>query len=134
MDKSQYEKELKDAADGLLMLSETETPLEFFWQELPDNEVSDTAMVARWGGKASGKDVHVEELDYFFRNMTNPHPDAGDAMHQISARYKQLVAKLKDLLEDVKVYKMENQGFDVFIIGKTPSGEYAGYRTLVVET
>ncbi|WP_114783933.1 nuclease A inhibitor family protein [Botryobacter ruber] len=134
MNQEQLKQELKKAADGLLMLSETEEAIECFFHEKPDHEPFTPDLVVKWAGKPAGKKVEVQELDYFFRNMVREDPDEGPQQHEQAARFRNLVATLKELLQDVKVYKIDEIGVDVYILGRTPDGDYAGYKTIVVET
>ncbi|WP_242928925.1 nuclease A inhibitor family protein [Pontibacter vulgaris] len=134
MDNESMKSELVRAADGLLMLSETDAPLEYYFHEKPEDGFFDETVVVQWAGKPAGKKVEVQEVDYFFRNMMNTYPDDVDKRKQDAERFRQLVVTLKNLLQDVKVYRIHEIGIDVFILGRTPDGNYAGYKTLVVET
>jgi hypothetical protein len=41
---------------------------------------------------------------------------------------------LKNNLCDIKVYRFGRRNIDVYMVGKTPTGDYAGLATKVVET
>lgn len=49
-------------------------------------------------------------------------------------KFQTLVTKLKDNLTDIKVYRLGTIDIDVYIVGKTPSGDLAGIFTKVIET
>jgi len=44
------------------------------------------------------------------------------------------VETLKSHLTDIKVYRLGERSIDVYIAGKTPSGDLAGLSTKVIET
>ncbi len=125
---------LTEAADGLLVLSETDAPLEYYFHQKSEEGTINEEIVAAWAGKPAGKEVETEDLDYFFRNMTNPHTDAGEEVQAQADRFRKLVETLKRHLSDITVYKIKEQSTKVLILGRTADGDYAGYETLVVET
>jgi hypothetical protein len=71
--------------------------------------------------------VPTEEttLDSFFRAV--PSEDR--------AKFQKLAQVLKEQLSGIKVYKVgEDAEKDVYIVGKTKDGRYAGLKTGVIET
>ncbi len=134
MSNESIKSELVQAADGLLMMSETDAPLEYYFHEKPEDGVFDETVVVRWAGKPAGKAVEVQDVDYFFRNMVNSNLEDNPEKRQKAERFKQLVTTLKEQLQDVKVYRIQEIGIEVYILGRTPDGDYAGYKTIVVET
>lgn len=134
MNKEELENELKPFYDGLLMMSETDSPFEFYYfentKDLPLNENT----VASLAGKSSGTEIKTEELSYFFRNMTRLYPEDGPDRKQQADRFTQLQQKLEEVLQDVKVYKADEISITAYILGQTPNGDIAGLRTVVVET
>lgn len=127
-------KELMQASEGLLMLSETDAPFEFFYHVKPESEPFTEDIVVEWDGKPGGTAIQIVAVEDFLRNMTHPHPNAGPEQLQQAEKFKFLVGKLKDLLTDVKAYKVSEVSMPVYLIGKTKTGDYAGLKTLVVET
>lgn len=134
MTKDNIKKELMQASEGLQMLSETDAIFEFYFHEKPEDEPFNEETVVEWDGKPAGTKVQVLSLDEFFRNMTKPHADAGQEQQQNAEKFKQLQAKLQELLQDVKAYKVSDVAMPVYLIGRTEQGDYAGLKTLVVET
>jgi len=49
-------------------------------------------------------------------------------------KFRQLVLALKKTLKDLKVFKVGKVEADVYIVGRTESGDWAGLKTKVVET
>ncbi|RAU83138.1 nuclease A inhibitor family protein [Pontibacter arcticus] len=134
MTTEQLEQELNRASDGLLMLSETDAPFEVFVHEQPaGNELTHDDIV-KLAGKPSDYGVKVEELDYFFRNMTNLSDAEEPQKAEQAQRFRNLQNTLQNLLTDVKVYRVGERNISVFILGKTADGTIAGLKTLVIET
>jgi len=114
---------LKKASKGMLFVSDTEAPLEpFAWKgagELTEDLVRKQAKVEE------GTAVEATTLDRFFRAV--PSED--------KAKFRELAQVLKEQLSGVKVYKVGDEPEkQVFIVGKTGDGKWAGLRTTVVET
>ena len=129
----QLKQELLQATDGLAMLSETDEVFEFFYHEKPDEPFTKETVV-EWDGKPAGTAVQVLEVEDFLYRMKNPHPDSDETQKRNADRFKQLEAKLKERLRNVKAYKISQTTMPVYIIGETDNGEYAGLKTIVVET
>ncbi len=129
----QIEKDLKNATDGLLMISETEEPFEFYHDEVHGGEHLTEDTVLKLAGMPAGYPLEVVEVDYFFRNMTQQ-LDANEAGQEERAeRFRVLVEMLKTL-QDVKAYRIGEQRVTVLIIGTTEEGKIAGLKTVLVET
>ena len=134
MEIKQLETELKKASDGLLMMSETDEPFEFYYDDEHAGEELNEEMVLKLAGMPAHYPVQVVALDYFLRNMTRTDTESGEAQRQQARRFQELQARLQELLRDVKAYKVGENRISVFILGKTDSGEIAGLKTVVVET
>lgn len=134
MDLKQLETELREATDGLLMMSETDAPFEFYQAENMKDEALNEETVLRLAAMPADYPFEEMELGYFFRNMTQARPDAGDAGIAQAKRFENLQKKLHELLQDVKVYRIGETQKLVLILGRTPNGEIAGLKTMVVET
>ncbi len=126
--------QLQKASLGLLFMSESEAPFKTFLWESKDKEILNTESLLQKTGYPWYTFIKVVELDYFFRKATtqqnwhNPHEKEN------VARYQSLVEMLKKNLCDMKVYRFGRRNIDVYIVGKTPTGDYAGLATKVVET
>lgn len=134
MDKNELEEELKKASEGLLMLSETDEAFEYYYHEKPEQEPFSADTVVEWDGKPAGTAIQVLSLEDFLHRMKNPHPQADATQKQNADKFRHLEAKLKELLKNVKVYKLSEISMPVYILGETEDGNYAGFKTLVVET
>jgi hypothetical protein len=134
MDLKQIETELREATDGLLMMSETDAPFEFYHAENMKGESLNEETVLRLAAMPADYPFEETDLGYFFRNMTQARPDAGNAGIEQARRFENLQKKLNELLQDVKVYRVGESQKLVLILGRTPDGEIAGLKTMVVET
>jgi hypothetical protein len=114
---------LKKASKGLQYVSETEADFEpFLWKD--GNALTHDHLLELSG---AGKGTPVEEttLDGFFRAV--PSEDR--------AKFQKLAKVLQEQLSGVKVFKVGDEAEkNVYIVGKTPDGQWAGLKTLVVET
>jgi hypothetical protein len=114
---------LGKAARGLVYTSESEDKLEpFVWQD--SDPLTPKHLLALVGAEA-GTAVEESTLDDFLHAVP-PEDKAG---------FDRLAAVIKDQLSGVKVYKIGDEAEkDVYIVGKTAKGNWAGLKTSVVET
>ncbi len=114
---------LQKASKGLLFVSETEAELEpFLWKD--GGELTRDLLLER-AGAAEGTPVEETGLDRFFRAV--PGED--------QAKFQKLTKVLREQLSGVKVYKLGGEAErQVYIVGRTPDGQWAGLKTTVVET
>jgi hypothetical protein len=120
------------AANGLLFMSESDSPLEPLVlkssAEGLQNELKTlcaTDAVER---------IEVQDVEYFFRNQVKTYPGYNKEQTDRAARFVQLIKTLHDNLSDIKVYRVGTVQVNAFIIGKLKDGQYAGLRTKLVET
>ncbi len=133
MDIEQIKTELQKASNGLLMMSETDEPFEFFYdEELAGEELNETT-VLRMAGMPAQYPIEVVELEHFLRNQTRALEENPEAEAR-AKKFQELQAKLKELLHDVKVYRVGETRITAYILGTTDAGEIAGLTTVVVET
>ncbi|WP_161887602.1 nuclease A inhibitor family protein [Pontibacter russatus] len=133
MNLEQIETELKQAVNGLLMRSETDEPFEFFYDEEHDSTELNEETVRKLAGMPAQYPLLVVELDEFFRSQVRPAEETPDELAR-AERFRQLQAKLHELLPDVKVYRIGETRISVFILGTTAAGEITGLKTVLVET
>ncbi|MFS0518500.1 nuclease A inhibitor family protein [Nostoc sp. UIC 10607] len=125
---------LKQASDGLLMMSESEYPFEVFLWSNQVQEPITAQKVLQLTGHSLETSVEEVELDYLFRNCAVEKEWYDEIQKQNVPKFKSLVKTLKDNLTDIKVYRLGTINIDVYIVGKTPSGDLAAISTKVVET
>lgn len=114
---------LAKAAKGLLFPSETEAPLEpFLW---PGDAPLTAARLLELSGTEAGTPVAEVSLATLFRTI--PKEDRSS--------FERVQAALDEQLSAVKVYKVGAEAEkQVYIVGRTSDGQWAGLKTTVVET
>jgi hypothetical protein len=122
---------LKGLTEGLTFQSESDYPVEPFEEKAAGRD-SARDSVAPKGGDANS--VRELDLDSFFSNATQEQDWQDDEARARVKRFQALVAFLKEKLKDVKVYRVGGVEADVYVVGKTDSGDFAGVKTKVVET
>lgn len=123
---------LKILTEGLSYQSESDYAVEPYARE-----ASKGAPTAEEFAKGrTGEDAAVRELDFdsFFGKYTSEQDWWGDEERAAAEKFQALVAFLKENLKDVKVYRVGGVDADVYVVGRTASGDFAGVKTKVVET
>ena len=109
---------LKRLTKGLQFQSESDYPVEPF-------------ALDSW---KPGADARAVDFDNFFAAATEEQ-DWHDADARARVRkFQALVKFLKENLADVQVFKVGDTESDVYVVGRTASGNFAGVKTKVVET
>ncbi|RZJ57031.1 MAG: nuclease [Hymenobacter sp.] len=120
---------LEQAANGLVMMSESEYPFEYISTE--DTTLS-PAVALKLGGKPEGTPVTTTTLDHLLRNLTDP--ASGTVSPAQANQYQQMAVALKSNLAELTVYRVGEVQVDALILGLTPEGTVAGIRTKLIET
>lgn len=123
---------LKSLTEGLSYQSESDYPVEPYAREADKGAPS----AEEFAKGREGEDAAVRELgfDSFFGNYTAEQDWWGEEERAVAAKFQALVKFLKENLTDVKVYRVGGVDADVYVVGKTASGGFAGVKTKVVET
>ena len=126
--------QLHEAAKGLLWMSESDYPLEALIWEFGEKILLDNEVVLKITKHSLDTPVKVIEFDTFFQHVVT-HQDWHNSEEADTVnRYQELVRIMKQYLSDLKVYKVGEIEIDVYIIGKTDAGDYAGVATVSIET
>ena len=114
--------ELKKASKDIVVVSESDAELEpFLWDD--QSEMDDNRVLELCGQEyEEGTPVEETTVKKFFSY-------SGD-QKELNKLAKVLQANLSDL----RVYKVGEVEKDVYIVGKTKDGKWAGLKTRVVET
>ncbi len=134
MSNAEVAAKLKEAADGLLMPSESEFPFESVHWQIPQQEPITHKKILEFTGHPLDVPVEVLDLDYFFRNVAVEQEWHDEQQKEDVKKYKKLVETIKSNLSDVQIYRVGRINIDVYIVGKTQSGNLAGLSTKLVET
>jgi hypothetical protein len=119
----------EQAASGLQMMSESDYPFIYF---STDDTVINPAVALKITGQPEGTAVETTTLDNLLRNMTDP--ASGSVSPQTARQFQQMTSVIKSTLQNLTVYRIGQVQIDVLIIGLTPEGRAAGYRTKLIET
>jgi hypothetical protein len=123
---------LKSLTEGLSYQSESDYAVEPYARGAAEGAPS----AGEFAKGKEGEDAAVRELDFdsFFDNYTDEQDWWGEQERAVAGKFQALVRFLKENLSDVKVYRVGGVEADVYVVGRTASGEYAGVKTKVVET
>ena len=124
--------QLSSAAQGLLFLSETNAPFEVInWQT--QGELT-PAILLQLTEHPPDAPVELRTVDEFFEVATAEEDWHDEDERETVQRFQNLVSILKQNLSQLQVYRVGDRSIDAYIVGVTPSGEWAGLATKLVET
>ncbi|MEN9937677.1 MAG: hypothetical protein RLZZ387_4256 [Chloroflexota bacterium] len=124
--------ELTAAADGLLVTSEADHPLEPFRWPGPDPITPEALRDSL--GLPPDAPAEVVSLDAFFSPLASSQEWFDDAQRATAARFATLRDLIADRLTDVAVYRLGRIEVAVIIAGRDQAGATVGLRTTQVET
>ncbi len=135
---------LREASKGLLFMSESDRPVKpLLWKADGDTTksgpISEDALKkdAKIPDGATIKPLTVEE---FFKPATEKQDWFGPDETASADKFQALVDFMQKNLTDTKVFRVENSHpddkslIDVYVVGKTTGGDWAGVSTQLVET
>jgi hypothetical protein len=117
---------LQNATKGLLYPSETDKPFEPFSWGKADGDLTPQKVAALVKAPA-GTAVAQQSLADFFQYLT-----ANGTDH--AAEFRQLQQVIGKQLAGAQVFRVGSVTLDVYIVGRTSDGEWAGLKTQSVET
>jgi hypothetical protein len=124
---------LRTASSGLMYPSESEFPLEVLaWKDGARD--MDEATLLRLAGRPADAQVARADLDGFFEIAAAEQAWHNDTERSAARRYQSLLRILKSALSDIQVFRVGAVEIDVYIVGRTPGGDWAGLQTKVIET
>jgi hypothetical protein len=123
---------LKRATKGLLYTSESDAPFEtVHWEGV--GELSGEK-VRELGGHKKKDPVQQESLDDFFADLVQEQDWQGAEERADVKKYRRLLTTLRKQLTDLRVYRVGRVNVTLYVVGKTPEGDWAGVKTTAVET
>lgn len=129
-----FAERLPRATDGLVYQSETDAPVEpFAMTGFEGAEVTADALVG-FLKRDAATPVATETTEDFFSTLTAIEDWYGDEERATARRYRRLSRLLTTSLTDVKVFKVGERSLDIYVVGRSESGEFAGITTKAVET
>jgi len=124
---------LKEATKGLLYTSETDAPFEVVhWPA--DGDVLDAKKVLQLSGHPLNERVERMSIDEFFEELIKTRSWFGAEEKAAAKKYQQLLAVIQQQLTGAQVFRVGEIQIDIFIVGKTAQGDWAGVQTKAVET
>ncbi|YAF96566.1 MAG: nuclease A inhibitor family protein [Nodularia sp. CChRGM 3473] len=127
-------KKLRQASDDLLMMSESDYPFEVFLWSNQAREDLTNQKILELTNHPQDTSIETVELDDLFRNCAEEKEWHDEIQKQNVQKFQSLVKMLKDNLTDIKVYRLGTIEIDVYVVGKTLSGDLAGVSTKLIET
>ncbi|MBE9052352.1 nuclease A inhibitor family protein [Nostocales cyanobacterium LEGE 11386] len=127
-------KKLRQASDDLLMMSESDYPFEVFLWSNQAREDLTNQKILELTNHPQDTSIETVEIDELFRNCAEEKEWHDEIQKQNVQKFQSLVKTLKDNLTDIKVYRLGTIDIDVYVVGKTLSGDLAGVSTKLIET
>jgi hypothetical protein len=127
-------RELRGATKGLTFQSESDYPVKPFAQRAKDKDTPSAQDFVASKKTDAAATVSEVDLDKFFGGAAQVEDWQSPEAQRNAKKFQALIEKLKTALTDIKVYKVGDAEADVYVVGKTASGDLAGVTTKVVET
>ncbi len=131
---SSFQNQLQKVTKGLLLMSESEAPLKPFSWESEDGLVLNAQTVLQRTKHPTDTPVDIVDVDCFFKVATKDQDWHSSEERETVKKFQALVEILKNNLSNLTVYRVGKRNIDVYIVGKTPTGDYVGLSTKVIET
>lgn len=124
---------LKQASKGLLYPSETDAPfLAFTWKKA-DGKLT-PELVRSLAKRKPDDPVQEVSLADFFKDLTEEQDWHGKEEKEDVKKFRELEKAIRANLSDVTVFRVGETDVDMYIVGTTPDGDWAGLKTRAVET
>lgn len=124
--------QLKQASEGLLFLRESDAPFEVIhW---PAQGELTGAKLLELTNHPPDAPVEIVSVDEFFAMATQAEDWHDEEERETAQRFQHLVSVLKQNLSNIQVYRVGSIEIDAYIVGVTPSGDWMGLSTQLVET
>jgi hypothetical protein len=125
---------LEAAAEGLLFLSETESPFEYeeFPAGSPEELTADAVRAAL--GEPEGTPAAELSLDRFLAGHIEEADPADPVAQESVPRFRALKQALAESLSDVRVFRVGDAQVRYHALGRAPDGRVAGLSASALET
>lgn len=132
VEKIDFISKFENLVDGLFVMSETDAPLKpFVWKKVA---MIDDSLLRKKAKKDGESMIETLSIEDFFRNMVTPQDWHSEQEKTDVLKFQLVLENISSTLSEPKVYKIGDAKKEVFLVGKTKEGEYAGLKTYVVET
>src|SRR5262245_37024057 len=119
--------EFERLADGLLYMSETDAPLNYFEMEYCQWPPATAAEFLELIGEDSTTTVEQIDTETFFEDLRRGNEDHEDQVEALQKR-------MKEELRNIRGFRVGEIEIDVFVLGGDALGKVCGLQTLSVET
>jgi hypothetical protein len=124
--------QLKQASKGLFFLSETDAPFEVIhWSAQGELTPAKLLQLTNHPPDAPLKMLAVDD---FFAIATQEEDWHDEEERETVKLFQNLVSVLKQNLSQLQVFRVGSINIDVYIVGVTPSSDWTGLSTKLVET
>ena len=124
--------DLQQAIQGLRYVSETNAPFEVVhW---PNGTRLDASRVCQLSGHKAGDPVRITNVDEFFTPLTDYQAWFGAMEKAEAQKYCELRDVIRQRLSNPRVFRVGEIEIDIFVIGRSDQGDWAGVKTRAVET
>ncbi len=125
-------KELREATDDLLWMSESDYPFEVIrWDGV--TTITEDLLRER-AGEADDAPIEIRSVEEFFGVAAGEQVWHSAQEQTTARRYRRLVELLGENLTDAKVYRIGRINLAALILGRSPAGTVMGIGTRLVET
>jgi hypothetical protein len=124
--------QLKQASKGLFFLSETDAPFEVIhWSAQGELTPAKLLQLTNHPPDAPLKMLAVDD---FFAIATQEEDWHDEEERETVKLFQNMVSVLKQNLSQLQVFRVGSINIDVYIVGVTPSSDWTGLSTKLVET
>jgi hypothetical protein len=123
---------IADACDGLTYISETDAPIEAFANdELKEPTAKELLRSLGAIGEAVTESGNPDD---FFQRLTRVRDWHTREQSKTVNRFKKLQQLLEKELDEIRVIRIGKIRIEIYVIGKSKTGEVVGVKTFAVET
>jgi hypothetical protein len=123
---------LSEACEGLVYISETDSPIITFAG--PGVEEMSATAAAAAAGIEFREPVETVALTEFFARLSEEKDWFGETEKKNAARFRELQAALESTLSDLTIFRFGKVRIDIVVAGLDVSSRIAGIKTSAVET
>lgn len=123
---------LAAACEGLIYISETDSPVTPFYGSATESVTGETLL--QQANLPGDSPVSELSLNAFFGRLTEIRDWYGDVEKLRAKKFSELQTLLGENLNDPKVFRVGRVQVDIFAVGIDKDGCVAGVRTKAVET
>lgn len=122
------------ATTGLYWSSETDAAFEVqLWSDGKGSRLTEKKL-RQWLDCTTEVTIKTLKVEAFLAAAVTPQDWHGAEEAAIVRRYQSLLTLLQETLASLKVYRVGTTNISIYIIGKTPAGNWMALKTEAVET